>query len=148
MSAWEVTPSGKIRARGAGVPAFIEMLLRDWFDADERDAFLAGLRDLDERARERVGTSFVSADVADQTRILVEVEQQALARMAPGGPSLLNPTARDEPPSEFWQVLKELVVLGYYTSEIGATQELAYLHIAGSFHGCMPAGPGTRAWAE
>ena len=38
-------------ATDARVAGFIEHILADWFDAAERDRFLGGLADLDERAR-------------------------------------------------------------------------------------------------
>jgi hypothetical protein len=44
-------------------------------------------------------------------------------------------------------LLKELTILGYCTSEVGATQALAYVKVPGSYRGCVPLGPDQRAWA-
>ena len=44
-------------------------------------------------------------------------------------------------------LLKELTILGYCTSEIGATQALAYEKAPGAYRGCIPLAPGQRAWA-
>lgn len=44
-------------------------------------------------------------------------------------------------------LLKELTILGYCTSEIGATQALAYVKVPGEYRGCLPLGPDQRAWA-
>lgn len=44
-------------------------------------------------------------------------------------------------------LLKELTILGYCTSEIGATQALAYVKVPGAYRGCVPLGPDQRAWA-
>ena len=41
-------------------------------------------------------------------------------------------------PGPFFPWLKELTVVGYYTSEIGATQELRYVHVAGQYDGDVP----------
>jgi hypothetical protein len=44
---------------------------------------------------------------------------------------------------------KELTLLGFFTSEPGATQVLQYVPIPGSWHGCVPlseAGNG-KTWA-
>ena len=44
-------------------------------------------------------------------------------------------------------LLKELTLLGYFTSEIGATQALAYDRVPGAYRGCTPLAPNQRAWA-
>ena len=47
----------------------------------------------------------------------------------------------------FFNRMKELTVTGYFTSEIGATEALAYLPIPGRFDGDVPLEPGQKAWA-
>jgi hypothetical protein len=42
--------------------------------------------------------------------------------------------------------MKELTVLGYFTSEIGASQALRYVEVPGSFNGNVPYKKGDRAW--
>jgi gluconate 2-dehydrogenase gamma chain len=44
-------------------------------------------------------------------------------------------------------LLQELTILGYFTSEIGATQALAYDPVPGGYRGCVPLAPGQKAWA-
>lgn len=50
------------------------------------------------------------------------------------------------PPAAF-AVLKELTILGYFTSEIGATRALSYDPVPGAYHGCVELRPGQKAWA-
>jgi len=38
----------------------------------------------------------------------------------------------------FWDVFKGITIHGYYTSEIGFSQELNLQIIPGAFHGCVP----------
>lgn len=45
-------------------------------------------------------------------------------------------------------LLKELTILGYFSSEIGATQALAYDKVPGGYRGCIPLSPNQRAWAS
>jgi hypothetical protein len=54
---------------------------------------------------------------------------------------------RLEADTPFVKTLKELVVLGYATSKIGATQALAYDHVPGRYRGCVPLTAGQRTWA-
>jgi hypothetical protein len=44
-------------------------------------------------------------------------------------------------------LLQELTILGYFTSEIGATRALAYDPVPGGYRGCLPLAPGQKAWA-
>jgi hypothetical protein len=44
-------------------------------------------------------------------------------------------------------LLQELTILGYFTSEIGATQALAYDPAPNGYRGCVPLLPGQKAWA-
>jgi hypothetical protein len=48
---------------------------------------------------------------------------------------------------EVFTMLRELTLLGYFTSEIGATQALAYDAVPGGYRGCLDLKPGQKAWA-
>ncbi len=136
-------------ARGAGVPEFIEGLLAGWFEPSEVARFRAGLAGLERRARERAGSSFAAAPEELQSALLSELEQQALAARAGGGPSLLGARIGGSaaPPEDFFSLLKQLVLVGYYTSEIGASRELARF-VAGSYEPCIPFAQLGRAWSD
>ena len=43
--------------------------------------------------------------------------------------------------------MKELTLLGYFTSEIGCTQAQRYVEAPGKFEPCVPYTPGERTWA-
>ena len=47
----------------------------------------------------------------------------------------------------FFRHLKELTLTGYYTSEIGATEELQYEHTPGRYDACVPLEEVGRTWA-
>ena len=46
-----------------------------------------------------------------------------------------------------FKLLKDLTLLGYFTSEIGCTRALAYEAAPGRYRGCIPLEPGQKAWA-
>jgi hypothetical protein len=46
-----------------------------------------------------------------------------------------------------FRLLRELTILGYFTSEIGATKALAYVAVPGEYRGCIDLAPGQRTWA-
>jgi hypothetical protein len=47
----------------------------------------------------------------------------------------------------FFRILKDYTLTGYFLSEIGATQALAYERVPGGYWGDLPLAPGQRAWA-
>lgn len=133
-------------ARDAGVPDFIEMMLVDWFYDDERDEFLAGLARLDFLANERTGKSFVDSPEADQIAVLAQLEKDGVAMMQSKGVNPMAALMEKAPAPAFFQSLKQLTIVGYYTSEIGATKELVFEPIPGPFQGCIEVGKHGRAW--
>ena len=119
-------------ANEVGVPDFIERMLSEWYEPEERDAFLAGLDDLDRRSREAADVVFVDASPEIQTAILAELEAGTSERL--GAPLLL----RRQSPETFYLALKELTVVGYCTSEVGATQVFQWQSMPGIWDGCAP----------
>ena len=120
-------------ARAARVDAYIDGLLADVFRADERAQFLAGLADLDTRAKAAHGVIFVEATSDRRVTLMQAMAEEG--KSAPPRPRRRR--ARPEP-GAFFPWLKELTIVGYYTSEIGATQELKYVHVAGKYDGNVP----------
>jgi hypothetical protein len=45
-------------------------------------------------------------------------------------------------------MMKELAVLGYFTSEVGMTQALQYVEAPGRYDPCVPYKAGERDWAD
>ncbi|HEX6999004.1 MAG TPA: gluconate 2-dehydrogenase subunit 3 family protein [Gammaproteobacteria bacterium] len=109
-------------ALAAGVPDFIHHVVADWYTREERARFLDGLDALHREARRRYGTDFLRAGAPQQVELLEAFEAEALSgRPRAGG--------------QFFAMLKELTVLGYYTSEVGCRAELVYVPIPGEYHG-------------
>jgi hypothetical protein len=109
----------------AGVPAFIEMMVSDWYTATERSLFIEGLAALNEYCVNQYSKAFLEVGEAQQIKALEHQETLALAYQAPVDPTAFLMPKEDEH-APFFDKLKELVVIGYYHSEVGATQELIY----------------------
>ncbi|MEP6989811.1 MAG: gluconate 2-dehydrogenase subunit 3 family protein [bacterium] len=120
-------------ARAARVDAYVDGLLADVFSASEREDFLAGLADVDARAKAQHGVIFVEATPERRLTLLQAMATEG--KNAPPRPRRRRGTAE---PTAFFPWLKELTVVGYYTSEIGAAKELKYVHVAGRYDGDVP----------
>ena len=49
--------------------------------------------------------------------------------------------------ASFFKLLKDYTLTGYFLSDVGATQALAYERVPGGFWGDLPLKPGQKAWA-
>ena len=119
-------------ARDAGVHRFIDTMLAEYYSADDRAAFMAGLAAVDASAQRASSRSFVSLSLPEQRRVLTPFDAEAYR-------------GATRPP--FFRTMKELTLLGYYTSEAGATRELQYARVPGRFDGCVPLATVGRAWS-
>lgn len=152
-------------ARAARVNEYIDAMLADFYPEDQRDRFLAGLERVDGYARRRYGARFV--DLSDEQQVELAAALHDAAFPAPAGeqdPPAAEPgegeegspavpadprdewDAADVGRNSFMRTLKELVVVGYYTSEVGATQELT-LNPMGVWRADIPYSEVGRAWA-
>lgn len=109
-------------AIAAGVPDFVEMMVAEWYGDTERGIFLEGLRDLDGWCRDKHGCSLVDCDTQQQTAALTWSEGLAASYEGGGLPDFRNRHRIDEH-TPFYSKIRELVIAGYYTSEVGARQE-------------------------
>ncbi len=123
-------------AKAAGLGSFVVMMMQDCYTADIQKHFANGLMRVDEVSQNQFKKSFVSLTLKEREEIFKFFKTEAQAQIAAG-----------TTPSHFFQLMYELTCLGYYTSEIGATQALRYVHIPGRYEACIPLQPGQKAWA-
>ncbi len=123
-------------AKDAGVPVFIDKLLRDWVESEDRVRFQARLAAVNEEMQETHGVAFREATPEQQNALLTRLDQEARQ-------------AREESadPLPFFATLKEWTLVGYYTSEIGATRELQWLAAPGRFDADPPLEEVGPTWA-
>ncbi len=129
-------------ARAARVNEFIDKMLSDWLPAEEKNRFMAGLTNVDAAAVEAGGTSFVDLSADAQTKILSGLEAARVEwreRVASGD--------ADRAEMPFFEMIRELTIVGYYTSEIGASQELKYEIVFEAYEGDVPYAEIGRAWS-
>jgi hypothetical protein len=131
-------------AKGALVNEFIDLILTEWATEEERANFLSGLAGVDKQSNELFGKDFIDASPAQQTALLRSMDDAAMAEHERAGrPSSMRGQRDTQLRGNFWVVFKGITLHGYYTSEIGFTQELKLQIIPGAQHGCMTLGPGT-----
>ncbi len=123
-------------AKDAGVPVFIDKLLRDWVESEDRVRFQAGLAAVDEEMQETHGVAFREATPEQQNALLTRLDQEAMQAREEGAD-----------PLPFFATLKEWTLVGYYTSEIGAARDLQWLAAPGRYDADLPLEEVGPTWA-
>jgi glucoside 3-dehydrogenase (cytochrome c) hitch-hiker subunit len=131
-------------ALDVGAPKFIDVMLRDVYPQADLDRYLAGLAELDTAATTQHAHKFVALEQTQQVTLVRKFHDAALAN------ERQQHTAHTRHPERpFILMTKELTLLSFFTSQVGATQVLQYVAVPGSWHGCLPlkqAGNG-KTWA-
>ena len=88
-----------------------------------------------------------STELPSWPPIPVSVPWRRLNRTAGAAVSAGAVAITADAPSHYFRMMKELALLGYFTSEIGYTQAMRYIESPGRFDPCAPYAPGEKAWA-
>ncbi len=111
-------------AKDVGVPQFIDKMVANVYDEEDRANFKAGLQELDTHAQSTYGDAFMEMSPEDRTTMIKAMYEKAS-----------NAKEKKRP---FILMAKELTLLGYYTSETVATTQLQYDQVPGPYKGCIP----------
>jgi len=147
-------------AKAAGVGPFISMMVTECYPEKAQKVFLKGLDDVDSRSKTKFGKNFMGLDAGQRTEILKAIADDTVKLKAEDkkkadaekekNPSLTaNSKGKNVPKGNpyFFQIIRELTMLGYFTSEIGATKALTYVAVPGRYEGCMDMPKGQKTWA-
>ncbi|HEX5171583.1 MAG TPA: gluconate 2-dehydrogenase subunit 3 family protein, partial [Cyclobacteriaceae bacterium] len=91
----------------------------------------------DEGANKKYGDSFVDLNTEQQHEYVKEIHASALGQKF----------ARNSQKKPFILTVKELTLLGFFTSEVGATQVLQYDPVPEAYKGCLSLEEVGKTWA-
>jgi len=156
-------------AKAAKTGAFMALMVTDSYDAKDRKTFRDGMRALDQLSEEKFGEGFMGATPQQRLTLLEQLDRDQKAvndvrkenrlkkamafvsdqrqEAAPGADVGAATAITEDPPQHWFRMMKELALLGYFTSEIGATQAQRYIESPGRFDPCVPYTPGEKSWA-
>jgi hypothetical protein len=157
-------------AKAAKTGAFMALMVTDTYHEDDDKTFRDGMRKLDDLSKQKNGgASFMKATPAQRLALLQELDKEqhdysekqraegrkksdaviSSASQQNAPEAKINPaTQMSDPPTKYFRMMKELALLGYFTSEIGATQALQYVESPGRYDPCVPYKAGDRDWAS
>ena len=125
-------------AKAVGIGAFMAMMVHDCYEPKEQAVFRGGLAKLAADFSAQHGGEFAKGAAVQRTEFLNALDREQRAYTA-------KKTA--DQPAHYFRIMKDLTLIGYFTSEIGATQALRHVEIPGAYRGSEPYKKGDRAWA-
>ena len=134
-------------ARDVGVPAFIDVILKDAYPSEDQARFVSGLKEFESQAQSAHGKPFLKLPQAQRLAFLQDIHDRAAVAERDLQQDHDMPAAERKRP--FVLMMKELTLLGFFSSQAGATQVLQYVAVPGGFQACIPvaqAGNG-KTWA-
>lgn len=162
-------PTSTPGAKAAQTGAFMALMVTDAYDADDQRIFREGMRTLDEESRTMHGVRFMESTPAQRLALLERLDREQKAHsdsrreasrrkslewledqrqeMARGTDVGAASAITADTPAHYFRMMKELALLGYFTSEIGVTQAQRYVESPGRFDPCAPYAPGEKSWA-
>jgi hypothetical protein len=141
-------------AKAAKTGAFMALMVTDCYSPAQQKVFREGMRKVDDATRKAHDVSFMAAAPEQRLAVLMILDQEQKRVMdareaADRRKKGLAPVraADTKEPAHYFRMMKELALLGYFTSEVGATKALRYVEAPGRFDPCIPYTPGDPAWA-
>ena len=139
-------------AKAAKTGAFMAVMVTDVYTPASQQVFRDGMQSLDEACRNAHGATFMQATPAQRLTVLEALDREQKAAMDARIPQPSNrapaPATSNDDPAHYFRMMKELALLGYFTSEIGCTKAMRYIESPGRFDPCAPHAPGDRSWAS
>lgn len=125
-------------AKAAQTGAFMALMVTDTYEAKDQEIFRAGMTALDQACTAAHGHGFMDATPEERLSVLNAVDREQKEH---------QDNKKGDDPDHYFRMMKQLALLGYFTSEIGCTQALRYVESPGRFDPCVPYAKGEKAWA-
>ena len=125
-------------AKAAKVGQFMTVMVNDCYEARDQKVFREGMDKINELSDKDFGKNFMEITPQQRNTLLVKLDAEAKQHQKAKKP---------EDAAHYFRLMKELTMLGYFTSEIGTKQARRYEETPGRFEACIPYKKGDKAWA-
>ncbi len=125
-------------AKEAKIGEFMKVFVTDCYTESDQKIFTDGFTKLNDAANKMHNKDFMKLSATEKYDVLVPIDKEAAAYQ--------KNRKKDDPHHYFW-MMKQLTILGFFTSEPGATKALRYDPVPGKYEGCIPYKKGDKAWA-
>lgn len=120
-------------AKAAQIGVFMKNFVINCYSNSDQEVFLLGLNEINNISRERFDKYFLNISNQQKFDLLSDIDKQAKNQ-------------KDVHLLHFFTMMKQITILGYFSSEIGVTQAMRYNPLPGQYNGCYPYKDGDKAW--
>jgi len=121
-------------AKDAACGAMMAVMVADCYELKYQTVFFDGLKTIKALAKQQFAKDFMQLTAAQKHDLVSALDQQARQAAA-------------SPLPHFFTLIKQLTLMVFFTSTVGATEVLRYVAIPGRYDGNLPYKKGDRAWA-
>lgn len=151
-------------AKAAQVGEFMKVMVTDCYTEKQQTAFNDGLKSFIEACKKTTGKAFMDCTPQERHDFLVSLEKEAKTfntkrdeedkpkREANDKANSVLPWKDQKEfegtPSHYYTMMKQLTLLGFFTSKTGMTETLRHIPVPGKYDGAFLYVKGDKAWAE
>lgn len=125
-------------AKAAHTGEFMTVMVNDCYEKGDQDIFHEGMKKLNDSSNKEYDKDFMELSAEQKHNLLVKVDKEAKDYMS---------SRKSGDPTHYFRMMKELTLLGFFTSEVGCKQALNYVERPGRYEGCVPYVKGEKAYA-
>lgn len=151
-------------AKAAKIGEFMKVMVTDCYTEKQQSAFTNGISALEDACKKVNGKSFIDCTPQQRHDFLVSLEKEAKdfntkrdEADKPKREALEKENEKlawkdqkefEASPSHYYTMMKQLTLLGFFTSKTGMTETLRHVAVPGKYDGAFPYAKGDKAWAE
>lgn len=125
-------------AKAAKCGQFMTTMVNDCYEEKDRKIFHDGITKIQDLSDKEYKGDFTQLNPEQRHALLVKLDNEQKEA---------SKNLKDDQPKHYFRLMKELTLLGYFTSEIGCTQARRYVETPGRYDACIPYKKGDKAWA-
>jgi len=125
-------------AKAANVGQFMTVMINDCYEEKDQKTFKEGMNKLNDSANKKFDNGFMKLSPTQRHELLVGLDKEQKEAMK---------TKKDGEPAHYFRMMKELTLLGYFTSEVGVKQARRHIPVPGRYDGCIPYKKGDKAFS-
>jgi hypothetical protein len=125
-------------AKAAKCGLFMTVMVNDCYEERDQRIFHDGMKKIQDISDKEYNDKFIDLKPEQRHALLVKLDNEQKEAMK---------TWKADQPKHYFRLMKELTLLGYFTSEIGCTQARRYIETPGRYEACIPYKKGDKAWA-
>jgi len=140
-------------AKDVAIGKFMQTMVTDCYYANDQEIFMKGLDELQQQSKQQFSKSFMDCTTVQRTGLIKKIDSAAKEynNKKFAYDSERNDKTKgtlqykkDEMPNHWFTMVKQLALLGFFTSKKGASEALRYIAVPGKYEGDVPYVKGDR----